>query len=150
MTAFPDEPDIVNVVKVFVVPAVHKNECAADPSLLKSAKTFEPVIVFAAVLAPRANQTLWYVFPAPANVIAVAEVSVILIVPVLAVKVMLAISNTVPVPVRMSVLPVPSVSVGVMGKLVDTADAVMVLFPVDRPPPVKVIPFVEVNASANE
>lgn len=51
-------PFTVNVVTVWVVPAVNSIECATDQSSLKSANVFDHEIVFDAVLAHRENHTL--------------------------------------------------------------------------------------------
>jgi len=85
--------------------------CAAVPVSLNSLNVFEPVIVFVAVDASRANQTTLYVVALlPANVIAVFDVLVNLIVPVLAVSVPAVLFHAVPVPVSVTMeLPIVSV-----------------------------------------
>ena len=55
---FPEVPETVKVVTVWVVPAVNKIEWAAVPSSLKSANVLLPTMVFEAVLAPRDHQRL--------------------------------------------------------------------------------------------
>lgn len=108
----PDVPETVQVVTVVVVPLVNKIEWAAPEPLLsslKSAKVLDPETVIDPVLVPEAaaaNQMLLYVFPPPANVLAVAEpvVSASFMVEVAEVKTPLApIDQTVPVPVSNTV-----------------------------------------------
>jgi hypothetical protein len=108
-----DEPETVNMVTVCVVPFANTRECAAVPVSFRSAKVLLPVIVLVAVLAPRANHTLWNaVAPSPTKLIAVLLVSVTLIVAVFAVKVGKVYWNfhTAPVPVKVHV-PEPIVRV---------------------------------------
>ena len=56
--SFPSVPDTVNVVTVWVDPAVESIEWASLPSSLKSLKVLLPEMVFEAVEAPRENQML--------------------------------------------------------------------------------------------
>lgn len=102
---FPADHKTVNVETVCTVAAINIIECAAVPSSLISLKVLLCEIVFDAVLAPRLNQRLLYVFHPHVKVLFVLLVSVILMVDVFAfiVHVPLATTQTLPVPVRVKV-----------------------------------------------
>lgn len=76
MIKFHAVPFTVNVVTVWVVPAVNSIEWAIDPSSLKSANVLLPEIVILQVDAPRANHRLLYANQFHSKDIAVALVLV--------------------------------------------------------------------------
>lgn len=123
------------------------------PSSLKSAKVLAPVRVYVLVVVPPENQRLLNVFPPPAKVTPVAEVSVIFMVEVFWFKVRLVVvlvAHTVPVPAKVRV-PLPMVSVRVL-ELLELNNPAVKFFPFASKVPlvsvaVRVLPTIKSSAS---
>lgn len=150
----PAVPETVNVVTVWVVPAVNKIEWAAEPSSLKSANVLLPAMVLLAVLAPRDHQILLKVFPPPEKIQAVLLVSVNLMVEVLAFKVRFVVVAVVQVGAGLCAVvivhvPEPMVIVLLLELLESQLPKVRLLLFASKVPLFKVAPAVTVKLSCS-